>query len=351
MQEAQAFVDVLKGAKFNGSGLDKDTIKQLRNPRRKLPDLAKNPVLKLVLRHFIDNGHSEKAFRKNRASAMEFDLTLKLPTLKKTKRIVQELSRVVPIKTDMCPHSCITYTGLYAHLDRCPKCKEHEERYEIIAGKHVPRHTFGTHPLGLQAQALYTSADSVERMHHCAEALKKLQEAMDADEAPDVADDCFFGSDYLDAAGKTIKPEDLTLMFLVDGAQLYKMKQSDCWIYVWVLLDMSPKDRYKKGYVLPGVVLPGPNKLQDLNSFLLPGLYHIAALQNEGLKIWDASWQHTFVTHPIIVFATADTVAMAVINSMVGHSGVHRCQWFCGMRRRHRPREGHYYPAMPGTDV
>ncbi|RDX49535.1 hypothetical protein K466DRAFT_505635, partial [Polyporus arcularius HHB13444] len=151
----------------------------------------------------------------------------------------------------MCPNSCIAYTGPYANLHRCPKCHEHAERYETIAGKRVPRRTFDTHPLGPQAQALFASADNAERMHHRAEALKKLQDAMDAGDTPDIADDCFFGNDYLDAAGDTIKPDDLTLMFSVDGAQLYKMKQSDCWIYVWVLLDLSPKDRYKKRYVLP----------------------------------------------------------------------------------------------------
>ncbi|KAI0682946.1 hypothetical protein C8T65DRAFT_518687, partial [Cerioporus squamosus] len=70
-------------------------------------------------------------------------------------------------------------------------------------------------------------------------------------------------------------------------------------------------------------------KPQDLNSFLLPGLYHIAALQNEGLKIWDAAQKRLRVMRPIIVFATADSVAMAIIDGMVGHSGAHGCRRFC----------------------
>ncbi|KAI0682945.1 hypothetical protein C8T65DRAFT_595704, partial [Cerioporus squamosus] len=151
----------------------------------------------------------------------------------------------------MCPQLCIAYTGPYSDLERCPKCKEHEEHYKILDGKRVPLCTFNIHLLGPLAQALFASADDAERMHHRVEALKKLQDALDAGDTPDIADDCFFGNNYLDVAGNTIKLDNLTLMFSVDGVQLYKMKQSDCWIYIWVLLDLSPKVRYKKHYVLP----------------------------------------------------------------------------------------------------
>ncbi|KAI0704478.1 hypothetical protein C8T65DRAFT_547648, partial [Cerioporus squamosus] len=114
------------------------------------------------------------------------------------------------------------------------------------------RRTFDTHPLGPQAQAVYCDPESAEKMHHRRRALQELQDLLDAGGLPDVADDCFFGNDYLDAVKrKIINPEDLTVMFSVDGAQLYKMKQSDCWIYVWILMDLSPKERYKKRYVLP----------------------------------------------------------------------------------------------------
>jgi hypothetical protein len=35
-------------------------------------------------------------------------------------------------------------------------------------------------------------------------------------------------------------------MLLINGAQLYESKQSDCWIYIWVLLDLVLDLRYKK---------------------------------------------------------------------------------------------------------
>jgi hypothetical protein len=68
----------------------------------------------------------------------------------------------------------------------------------------------------------------------------------------------------------------------MDDAQLYRDKKSDCWIYIWILLDLAPDFHYKKQYVLPGGLIPGPNIPQHVESFL-PGLHHISALQNEGL--------------------------------------------------------------------
>ena len=78
------------------------------------------------------------------------------------------------------------------------------------------------------------------------------------------------------------------LLLSMDGAQLYKSKQSDCWIYVWILVDLGPDKCYKIWNILPGGVIPGPNPLGDLDSFLFPGLAHLSALQHEGLHIWDA---------------------------------------------------------------
>lgn len=87
------------------------------------------------------------------------------------------------------------------------------------------------------------------------------------------------GTDYLEvvAAGK-ITNEDIVLMMSIDGAQLYKSKASDCWMSIWVVFDRSPETRYKKKYVLPGVIIPGPRKPKNLDSFLFPGFHHLAAL-------------------------------------------------------------------------
>ncbi|KAI0736011.1 hypothetical protein C8Q76DRAFT_610772, partial [Earliella scabrosa] len=118
--------------------------------------------------------------------------------------------------------------------------------------KKVPRRTFNTLPLGPQVQALYRSSQNAERMRHRAKIMAEFEAFLGDGGVPEMCTDTYFSEDFLAAvdAGK-INSDDLVLMFSIDGAQLYEHKSSDCWIYIWILFDMSPKHRYKKRYVLP----------------------------------------------------------------------------------------------------
>ncbi|TBU21510.1 hypothetical protein BD311DRAFT_830762, partial [Dichomitus squalens] len=124
LKQAIAFIKALKGATLEESGLDPQVIERMHNPQRDgdLPDLTapENRELHQALKQFIVNGHSEQAYRDNRAIAMEFTEGLVLPTYEAMQKLVQELSGVVPIVTDMCPETCVAYTGPFAALDRCP---------------------------------------------------------------------------------------------------------------------------------------------------------------------------------------------------------------------------------------
>src|ERR1700683_3991042 len=92
------------------------------------------------------------------------------------------------------------------------------------------------------------------------------------------------GSDYLDAVGdKNIMLEDVVLMFSIDGTQLYCNKASDCWIYIWVIMDHAPGIRYKNHYILPGGFIGGLNKPRNADSYICVELLHLGAIQKEGL--------------------------------------------------------------------
>ncbi len=99
----------------------------------------------------------------------------------------------------------------------------------------------------------------------------------------DEYEDMFHGSAYLEAVySGAIKDNDMVLMLSIDGAQLYQSKQSDCWIYIWIILDLAPSLRYKKRHIFPGGFFPGPNKPSNIESFLYPGFHHASALMKEG---------------------------------------------------------------------
>ncbi|KAG2758149.1 hypothetical protein P692DRAFT_201655555, partial [Suillus brevipes Sb2] len=131
--------------------------------------------------------------------------------------------------------------------------------------------------------------DKAEDMRYCQHQTQQIFKELDRNGGiTESFSDFLDGSDYLDAvANGKIKDNDIVLMFPIDGAQLYRNKQSDCWISIWIVFNQSPDSQYKKKYVLLSVVIPGPKKPKNLNSFLFPGFHHITAVQKEGLAIWD----------------------------------------------------------------
>jgi hypothetical protein len=132
----------------------------------------------------------------------------------------------------------------------------------------------------------------------------------------------------------------------MDGAQLYQDKHSDCWFYIFVLLELAPELRYMKKNVIIGGIVPGPNKPKVPDSFLYPGFYHIAALQREGLKIWDASTNQFFIAEPYYLLSCSDAPGSVYLSGLVGYHGFFGCRLFCGFQGRNKPGTPHYYPVL-----
>jgi hypothetical protein len=105
--------------------------------------------------------------------------------------------------------------------------------------------------------------------------------------------------------------------------------------------------RYKKTYVIPGAIVPRPNKPGDLDTFLFPSIYHVTALQHKGLRIQDAHL-NTIIPHsrPVIIFGTADCPGSAAMSGLVGHGGRYGCHLYCDMPGWRCDNDSHYYPVM-----
>ena len=114
-------------------------------------------------------------------------------------------------------------------------------------------------------------------------------------------------------------------MFSIDRAQLYVMKASACWIYIWVVLNLAPERQYKKKHILIGGFIPGLNNPKNLNSFLLPGLQHLVALQKEGLMIWDTALECKIHSKVFLALLMADGPGMMHVTGFVGYHGKHGC--------------------------
>lgn len=203
-------------------------------------------------------------------------------------------------------------------------------------------------PVGPIIQALWRDPKSARRFQYRRTKTREIIEELCSNSGNlSHYEDFFHGSDYLECVRNgNITNNDIVLMFSIDGAQLYAHKASDCWIYIWVIMDFSPEERYKKEFVIPGGFIPGPKKPKNLDSFIFPGLYHLVALRKEGLSIWDASINQLFKSRLFLGLNTADGPAMVYLNGLVGHHGKFGCRLYCPTPGRHKPNGTHYYPAL-----
>ena len=241
----------------------------------------------------------------------------------------------------------MAFTGPYKNLETCLEC--HEPRYDPVTLKSSngktkkPRKSMTTIPIGPQIQALWSHRLSAEKMSYRKQVTDTL---LGQTKLPDFLTDYTEGEDYLTHVAQHLKSHDTVLMFSVDGAQLYRNKKSDCWIYIWVIYDLAPGDRYKKRYVLPGGFVPGPNAPKNFDSFFFTGIYHLSALQREGLPVWDTCDRRIHRDDPFLLFVTADAIGIADVSGSAGHHARVSCRLLCELPGRHKPGTGHYYPAL-----
>ncbi|KAF8156691.1 hypothetical protein B0H34DRAFT_657510 [Crassisporium funariophilum] len=176
----------------------------------------------------------------------------------------------------MCPKTCIAYTGPFSELKACTKCAIPCYNPKALAGsggiKKIPQQQFLTPPIGPQLQPLWRTPEGAQAMPYCLNLTKALFQKADARPDKSIVIDqyknLFHGNTYLNAVRSgDLKDNNMVLMLLIDGAQLYQSKQSDCWIYIWVILNLAPDLHYKKRHIFPGGFFPGPNKLEMSNLF------------------------------------------------------------------------------------
>ncbi|THU78202.1 hypothetical protein K435DRAFT_888835 [Dendrothele bispora CBS 962.96] len=345
---AYSFIRELKNASLDSEiePLPPNLLSQLQNPPQEVLSVQ-DPDERLSLDLYLATTHaSEATYTQACAAVMRRFPECKLLSYHRVKHLIENLSGISPIARDMCVNSCIGYTGPYTSLTHCPHCGQ--ARYEP-GHKKLSRKQFTTIPLTPQLQALWRTPEGAMNLQYRRKYTETVLSELQRESGVKVSPyrDFFDGSDCLSAVteGK-IKDDDMVVMLSVDGAQLYRNKASDCWIYIWVVLDHDPSVRYKVRHVLLGGFIPGPNKPKNLDSFMFTGLYHVSAVQRSGgFQIWDAAINRCFTSNIFVALASADGPAMACLNGCVGHHGHVHCRFYCPLVGRHKPGGPHYYPA------
>ena len=356
LRTAIRFIEAIETVSL-ASHFDPEELEELLEPQEHNSSPLDDPKLKLSLLNYIsllDTSHNKyEAIRKNTEKCLN---GVKLLSHYQVERRTKLLSGLVTWEHHMCFNSCLGFTGPYSDLDRCPECGEHcydqKQLQESEGLRKEPRKVFTTFPVGPQLQARWNNPQMAKEMlYRWRKTEEVLVELEATGELPDLLDNILCGKDYINLArnGK-IKKFDSVLMLSTNGAQLYDNKQSDIWIYIWIILDLSPDKRYKIQNVLPGGVIPGPEPPSDYDSFLFPGIAHVSALQKERLPIWDALSREHQLSKLFILLILADSIGMGPISGSVGHHGRKGCQLLCRFKGRNKIRGPHYYPALLRPD-
>jgi hypothetical protein len=346
LQTTQHFVDSLCTAVLESSGMHDEDINSLCNPGPEHELVDPSPLL-WSIRHFINNLLSSRDhYEMFRCIELADNPNDPMLTFDQVKCRVRWLSGVVPLEHDMCPNTCVAYTGPYSDLEHCPRCAD---PCYLPGGTKKPQRRFTTMPIGPVIQAFYGSREVTERMHYLETRLaENLGLANASGGKLAMYDDTACGKELLDAWSQGhFQKTDIALQFSIDGAQLHSDRQSESWVFIWVIHNLPPEMRYKKAFVIPGAIVSGPNKPGDIDSFLFPSLYHVAALQREGLRVYDAHLDKIVPRAiPVVLFGMADSLGSASMSGMVGHSGKFCCRLYCDMPGQRRDGDSHYYPVM-----
>ena len=335
------------------SQFDPEELAELLDPQGHTSTPSDDPILKLSLMNFISfMGSSQATYEAARQNVQACYPDIEILSHYQVERRARNLSGVITWEHHMCVKSCLGFTGPFANLEHCPDCGEarykEQDLLQSDGERKVPRQVFTTFPVGPQLQARWKHPQTAKDMSYRWEKTQELrQERAETDEFPGLYDDIFCGEAYQDIVDDGLVSEyDTVLMFSIDGAQLYQSKQSDCWIYIWIIADLGPDKRYKIRNILPGGIIPGPKSPGNYESFLFPGLAHVAALQREGLPIWDAYHRQRTLAFIFLLLVLVDAVAMAQLSGSVGHHGRKGCRLLCGFIGRNKVQGAHYYPAL-----
>lgn len=360
---AQQFIAAVKEATLDkDKNLDSDARDRLSNPITIPFNLNEDPNLRAGIDIFLDTTNaSDGTYNKVRESVNGYlrrlgvDPENSVPTQYSVKKAIGDLTGVYSMLNDMCIETCIAYTGPYADRDTCPHCGapryDPQKLAETDGAVKIPQRQFYTIPLGPQLQSIWRDPKGAKAMRHRVSETQKILEELRRTGEQNTWYDIYSGRDYIEAVqdGK-IGNDDMVMMLSIDGAQLYQSKASDCWIYIWVVLDLPPDMRYKKRYVIPGGFIPGPNKPKNVDSFIFPGLHHACALTKEGLQVWDAYQDRVFLSKLFIFSGAADGPGMTYLNGLAGHSGAYGCRLYCPVQGRRKEGANHYYPALTKPD-
>ena len=184
LKETVAFVFALSTATLADpvAKLSPQALERLRDPPR-WPLFIDNAGHRHSISTYLAMEHSsEDAYKKIcRSTAQNFSGAPGIKDLlsfHKVENLIEGMTGVEKVQHDMCPNSCLAFTGPYSDDVQCPLCGVshwNQERLQCTNGQcRVPAKQFTTIPLDSQLQALYCDPDQAHQMHYLYECTQQI---------------------------------------------------------------------------------------------------------------------------------------------------------------------------------
>ena len=249
------------------------------------------------------------------------------------KKLAQDLTGFVPRMVDMCPRSCIAYTGTYESLEKCPYthtgtgkgvCNEKRYHEPTRSGRLNPRAQVQILPVMATIHAMFANAETANLLRHRDSCLRAALHIVGT--AATIRKYSDFGDSQMHLIHHNNfhmfqDPRDIAFALSTDGAQLTMKKQSNTWLMILVILNLPGSIRYQTGNVIINFATPGPNSPGDIESFIWP-LFQEMSMASEGIWMWDAIDSAHFVHRSCISMALGDMLGSAKLNGMAGHTAI-----------------------------
>jgi hypothetical protein len=283
------------------------------------------------LKHYIawvDSHGTVKGYHLH-AQVLQEAAQVEILSLYLVRKLANELTGLSSKLVDMCPRSCMAFTGEFKdHLSCIYVCDKNkgpcgEPRYDK---KGSPRAQMQYTPITPVIQSLYMNRETAEAMQyrhmHLQEALQKLEPGSPPTQYSDFSDSI----SHINHSHLFKEETDTAITISGDGAQLTMKKQSDVWVLIVTILNLPPQMRSKAANIIMPLVIPGPLSPGNVESFVYV-LYEELAKLSVGVWTKDALTGNFFLLRVYLCGVLGDMLGSAKFSRMAGHMARYGCRF------------------------
>jgi hypothetical protein len=284
----------------------------------------------LSLKHYmawVDSHGTVKAYSLH-AGVLQKATDIEILSLYMVRKLAIKVLGLSSQKVDMCPKSCMAFTGDFKDLQTCVYIRDKRVCGErCFDKKGQPRAQMIYTPIAPVIQSFYGNREMAEDMRYRHRNLQKALEKLKPDFPPTEYSDFSDSLNHINHSHLFQNETDTAISISGDGAQLTMKKQSDVWVLIVTILNLPPNMRSKATNIIIPLVIPGPSSPGNVESFVYV-LYEELAKLSVGVWTKDALSGQFFLLKVFLCGVLGDMLGSAKLSKMAGHMALHGCH-FC----------------------